>query len=422
MTKARDLSLGGGASSSALATTNATLATATSKLAGIETGATADQTKADIDSLGINRGRNNLIINGDMKVAQRATSVTGLGANGGTYSTVDRYRFDFGSTAGRLTATQTAITDLAGFSKCTKLDCTTADTSIAAGEYFQFVQRLEGQDIQRLAYGTSSAKTTTVSFYVKGTAKTYMCELHDAENTRLVQQQFNVTTSWTRVSLTFAGNTSGTIADSAALGLYLNFWLHAGSTYTSGTYNANTWKSQVNADRAVGIGSFFSSTSNELFITGIQFETGSVATDFEHRSFGEELALCQRYFYNPLHNLNGARGSFNIDYLVSSGNNGWITWTIPFPVSMRASSTFSHSLTPAKFLGSAAPADGQDKFAFYIQNQGYAGLVGNGSIANLGGGGQYHGIVGTYYCSPSSTSASHIFIGNGCTFQFDAEL
>ena len=310
-----------------------------SALNTVEVGATADQTKADIDSLGINRGRNNLIINGDMKVAQRATSVTGLGANGGTYSTVDRYRFDFGSTAGRLTATQTAITDLAGFSKCTKLDCTTADTSIAAGEYFQFVQRLEGQDIQRLAYGTSSAKTTTVSFYVKGTAKTYMCELHDAENTRLVQQQFNVTTSWTRVSLTFAGNTSGTIADSAALGLYLNFWLHAGSTYTSGTYNANTWKSQVNADRAVGIGSFFSSTSNELFITGIQFETGSVATDFEHRSYGEELSLCQRYYH---------RSTFALGKTCSSGgsvNSSTIAVMagMPHPVIMRAAPTGTFS-------------------------------------------------------------------------------
>jgi len=240
--------------------------------------------------------RKNLIINGAMNVAQYATSKTGLGANGGTYSTVDRFRFDFGSTAGRLTATQTSITDLAGFANCTKLDCTTADTSIAAGEYFQFVQRIEGQDLQQLAYGTSSAKTTTISFYVKGTAKTYMCEIHDAENTRLVQQQFNVTTSWTRVSLTFAGNTSGTIADSSALGLYLNFWLHAGSTYTSGTYNANTWKAQSNADRAVGIGSFFSSTSNELFITGIQMEVGSVATDFEHRTYAESLLACQRYY------------------------------------------------------------------------------------------------------------------------------
>ena len=297
------------------------------------TGLQADITAGDTAA---KAGRKNLIINGDMKVAQRATSVTGLGANGGTYSTVDRYRFDFHSTAGRLTATQTAITDLAGFSKCTKLDCTTADTSIAAGESFQFVQRLEGQDIQKLAYGTSSAKTTTVSFYVKGTAKTYMCELHDAENTRLVQQQFNVTTSWTRVSLTFAGNTSGTIADSAALGLYLNFWLHAGSTYTSGTYNANTWKSQVNADRAVGIGSFFSSTSNELFITGIQFETGSVATDFEHRTYAENLLACQRY-YEII-----ADGGYDVDHMFGIGHgvkSDQINWFYDFKAEKRAAYT-----------------------------------------------------------------------------------
>ena len=281
--------------------------------------------------------RKNLIINGAMNVAQYATSKTGLGANGGTYSTVDRFRFDFGSTAGRLTATQTSITDLAGFANCTKLDCTTADTSIAAGEYFQFVQRIEGQDLQQLAYGTSSAKTTTISFYVKGTAKTYMCEIHDAENTRLVQQQFNVTTSWTRVSLTFAGNTIGTIADSSALGLYLNFWLHAGSTYTSGTYNANTWKAQSNADRAVGIGSFFSSTSNELYITGIQMEVGSVATDFEHRSYAESLLACQRY-YEIIADGGRANDSpfFGIGHGVKSDQ---INWFYDFKAEKRATFT-----------------------------------------------------------------------------------
>ena len=154
----------------------------------------------------------------------------------------------------------------------------------------------------------------------------------------------------------------------------------------------------------------------------LQLELGSVATDFEHRSWGEELALCQRYFYSPLYNIGGARGMYVINYLVSGGNSGWITFTVPFPVTMRDSASFTHSLTPAKFLGGAAPGHGDDKFSFYIQNQGYAGLAGNGSIANLSGGGVHQGVVGTYYVSPSSTSASHIFIGNGCTFQFDAEF
>ena len=241
----------------------------------------------------------NMIINGAMAVSQRATSATGIGGTGDTYKVLDRFRYGLNggdATAGRFTASQAAITDLPGFGFAHKLDCTTADTSIAAGEVFTIQQRIEGQNLQQLAKGTSSAKAVTVSFYAKGTAKKYMLEIQDAENSRIIQQQFDVTTSWQRFSITFPGDTSGTVANDNAVGLYLNMWLHGGSTYSSGTYNASTWKAQSNADRAAGIDSFFSSTDNELFITGVQMELGEQATPFEHRSFGDELARCQRYY------------------------------------------------------------------------------------------------------------------------------
>jgi len=241
----------------------------------------------------------NLIINGAMQVAQRGTSATGIGGTGDTYKVLDRFRYGLNggdATAGRFTASQAAITDLPGFGFAHKLDCTTADTSIAAGEAFTIQQRIEGQNLQQLAKGTSSAKAVTVSFYAKGTAKKYMLEIQDAENSRIIQQQFDVTTSWQRFSITFPGDTSGTVANDNAVGLYLNMWLHGGSTYSSGTYNASTWKAQSNADRAAGIDSFFSSTDNELFITGVQMELGEQATPFEHRSFADELARCQRYY------------------------------------------------------------------------------------------------------------------------------
>ena len=241
-------------------------------------------------------GRRNIIINGGMKVAQRSTSSTGLGASSG-YFTLDRFHTSFGSTAGRLTMSQVAVTDLPGFANALKLDCTTADTSIAAGENFRLQTLLEGQDLQQLKKGTSSAEKFTVSFYVKGNASaTYMLELFDGDNSRHNTQQFAVTSSWNRISLTFAGDTTGAFDDDNAVSLYLNFWLHAGSTYTGGTYTANTWASNTNANRAVGISSFFDSTDRTLEITGLQMEVGSQATPFEHRSFGEELALCQRYF------------------------------------------------------------------------------------------------------------------------------
>jgi hypothetical protein len=194
---------------------------------------------------------------------------------------------------------QASVTDLPGFANAMKLDCTTADTSIAAGELLVIQHKFEGQDLQVLKKGTSSAQPVTVSFYMKtNKAFTFMCELDDTDNNRVNTQQFTTSTSWTRHEITFAGDTSGTLDDDNARSMQLGFWLHAGSTYTGGTYSANTWQSRALSDdmRAVGIGSFFDSTDNEIQITGVQLEVGEQATPFEHRSFGDELARCQRYY------------------------------------------------------------------------------------------------------------------------------
>ena len=245
-----------------------------------------------------NLGRRNIIINGAMQVAQRATSATGLG-NGGGYNTLDRHRFSSGNTAGRLTQSQVSVTDLPGFANAMKLDCTTADTSIAANEDCSLQYRIEGQDLQQLKKGTSSAEKVTVSFYMKtNKAFTFMCELDDTDNARFNGQQFTTSTSWTRHTLTFVGDTTGTLDDDNARSMSLNFWIHAGSNFTGGTYTANTWQSRASTDanRAVGIGSFYDDTANELQLTGLQMEIGETATDFEHRSFAEELLQCQRYF------------------------------------------------------------------------------------------------------------------------------
>ena len=243
-------------------------------------------------------GRRNLIINGAMEVAQRGTSSTGVGASNGVYPTVDRFIFEAGNTAGRLTMTQETISDLSGFTKAIKLACTTADTSIAADEFLMLGQRFEGQDLQQLKKGTSDAEKVTVSFYVKGNANaTYTLELRDNDNSRSNSQEFSVTTSWNRVSMTFDGDTSGALDNDNALSLKCNIWLHGGSTYTGGTHTSNTWHGTTNQRVGDNQTSFFDSTDRTFFVTGWQVELGSVATPFEHRSFGEELALCQRYFY-----------------------------------------------------------------------------------------------------------------------------
>ena len=238
---------------------------------------------------GVNR---NVIINGAMNVAQRATSSTGVGASS-AYLTVDRFKVLPSTTSGRVTMSQDSSAP-SGFANSLKLDVTTADTSVAAGEYFIIGHKIEGQNLQGFAKGTSDAKPFAVSFYVKGNASaTYACELFDS-NGRQASKLFNVTTDWTRVELTFDPDTTGAFADDNGMGLELNFWLHAGSNFSGGPLN-QTFASNTNANRAAGITSLFDSTSRTFFITGVQLEVGQNATEFEHEPFDVTLRKCQRY-------------------------------------------------------------------------------------------------------------------------------
>jgi len=285
-------------------------------------------------------GRKNMVINGAMQVAQRATSKTGVNSSG--YYTVDRVDVAMSTTSGQFTQSQ--VTDAPdGFSHALKFDCTTADTSVAAGETTIVMWQLEGQDVQQMAKGTSAAKEVTVSFYAKANAsKTYICELKDFTNTRTVSKTFTVGTSYTRHEITFPADTTGAITSDNAKGFAMNIWLHAGSTYTSGSLQT-TWGAQTNANRCVGIGSFYSSTDNTFFITGVQMEVGSVATEFEHRSFGEELALCQRYYQKsyPQGTNAGTAVSDNtkIQFSFGTEGSGIVGYNASLPVVMRANPT-----------------------------------------------------------------------------------
>ena len=255
----------------------------------------------------------NIVINGAMQISQRATSVTGIGASAG-YFTLDRFDMYFSGTAGRLTMSQDSDAP-EGFGNSLKLDCTTADTSIAAGEVAMLQYQVEGQDLQQLKKGTSNAEKVTVSFYVKGNANaTYTLELQDNDNSRHIAQTFNVTTSWNRVSLTFAGDTTGAFDDDNACSLRVQIYLQAGSTYTSGTFTSNTWSAITNANTVKSDQTmFFDSTARTLSITGLQMEVSPVVTPFEHRLVGQELALCQRYYQtiNPKVNAIFAAGYQN---------------------------------------------------------------------------------------------------------------
>ena len=279
-------------------------------------------------------GRRNIVINGAMQVAQRGTSATGVGGSS-AFHTLDRMNIASGTTAGRATMSQSTDTPN-GFPNSLKLDCTTADTSVASDESFIIEYKIEGQDVQQLKKGTSDVEKVTLSFYVKGNASaTYTAELLDNDNTRYNSQEFSVTTSWTRITLTYDGDTTGTLGNDNAYSLGILFWLHAGSTFTGGTHTDNSWHTTTNQRVGDNQTSFFDSTDREFFITGIQLEVGSTATPFEHRSFGEELSLCSRYYEVA----EGYGGSYH--YTVSTNSNDRFTATATYKVEKRATPTLT---------------------------------------------------------------------------------
>ena len=283
-------------------------------------------------------GRKNIIINGAMQISQRSTSVSDLGGGSGGYQTLDRFRIGMGATsAGRYTMSQSAVTDLEGFSNALKIDCTTADTSIAAGEALIIQQRLEGFNLQSLKASSTSTRAFTLSFYAKSNAsRAIASEINFTNGTnRQISKLHTIGTSWARYTMTVPAASSTQIDNDNSHEGDLNFWIHAGSTYSSGTINDDALDSITNANRAVGIGSIFSSTDNTLEITGIQLEVGSQATPFEHRLFGEELKLCQRYFTD-------CGTWFTQGYGYGTGSDG-AGGPVMFPTTMRAAPTITQA-------------------------------------------------------------------------------
>ena len=278
---------------------------------------------------GVNR---NVIINGAMNVAQRGTSSTGIASGG--YYTLDRYKIQISNTAGRFTMTQDSSAP-EGFANSMKLDCTTADTSIASDELLFIQHSIEGQNLQTLQKGTSSAVPVTASFYVKGNASaTYTVELEDRDNTRYNSQEFPVTTDWVRISRTFIADTTGTLDDDNAESLRLNFWLHGGSNFTGGTHTDNVWHTTDNQRVGDGASSFFDSTDRTFFITGIQLEVGQNSTSFEHEPIERTFNKCYRYFLSVARGRASARGN-------ATGTEQ-VAFSHALPVRMRAAPTMTN--------------------------------------------------------------------------------
>jgi hypothetical protein len=275
-------------------------------------------------------GMKNIIINGDMSLAQRATSVASITTGG--YKTVDR--MDLGIN-GLGTWTQSQSTDVPteqGFATSLKMDCTTANASPAATGQLRIVTRFEGQNLQYLKKGTASALSLTLSFWVKSTKTgTFIAEIFDIDNNRHISKSYtvDVTDTWEKKIITFEGDTTGAFDNDNGNSLQLSFWLGAGTNFTSGTLQT-TWGTEVTANRAVGQVNIADSTSNDWYITGVQLEAGTTASDFEFLPVDVNLGRCLRYYY--VH-INGSSQHLSLGAMYSST---YLVAEIRFPVEMRS--------------------------------------------------------------------------------------
>jgi len=286
----------------------------------------------------------NLIINGDMSIAQRGTSSTGITGNG--YA-IDRFRHQI-STAGTWTISQsTDVPTGQGFEYSQKWDCTTADTSLDASHRVRMMHRIEGNMLQSLKYGTSSAESITISFWVKSNKTgTYSWSANDNSNTKLISASYTIDSAdtWEKKTLTFAGTDSPSISINNTAFLQCSWWLGTGSTYSGGTYRS-TWTTLANSDEAAGqTVNLADSTSNEWYITGVQLEVGTSASDFEFLPHDVNLQRCMRY-YQKSYDYGTAVGTatFTSIIQISYGTAGTnqMGFPIKYPVTMRATPTLT---------------------------------------------------------------------------------
>ena len=302
------------------------------------------QTKVEAPFVANNNEKfKNLVINGDMRIFQRATSAT---TSTSTYDTVDRFLL-YESSDGAMTSEKEdlSVADQATTGQRTALEMnvTTADGTIAANQFAAIYHRIEAQNLQHLLYGTSAAKNLTLSFYVKSNKTgTYCISFNKNDSTEYfipIEYTISSADTWEKKVIVLsptAGSTSlitasgGAIADDNGAGLQITFGLAWGSNY-HGTNNTWTTSSHLATSNQVN---WLDSTSNNFFLTGVQLEVGDQATDFEHLPFDVQFQRCQRYFYNHTDPQTSGNEPISMGNMYSNSQcNGMII----FPVSMRTS-------------------------------------------------------------------------------------
>jgi hypothetical protein len=285
----------------------------------------------------------NRIINGDMRIAQRGTAAV---TTSGSYA-VDRFLIQI-DTDGAYSAQQDSDAPT-GFIKSTKITTTTADASLSASQYFQIQQRIEGTNTADLAWGSASAKTVTLSFWVRSSLTgTFGGALGNSDFNRSYPYTYTilVADTWEYKTVTIAGDTSGTWKTDTDVGINVRWGLGVGSNF-SGTAGAWAGSGLMSATGAVSVIGTLNAT---WYITGVQLEVGSVATPFERRPYGTELSLCQRYYEKTVTN-SGLIWAGD----TTSSNNYYLTGQ--FVVLKRATPTFTATGTGGTGFSAGSAAD-----------------------------------------------------------------
>ena len=317
----------------------------------------------------------NKIINGAMTISQRNTTAY-IGNTTAIVYSIDRWNI-YGSVAGKFLSQQNAgaVTPPVGFSHYLGITSSSAYT-VGASETFQLMQPIEGFNSSDLAWGTASAKTVTLSFWVYSSLTgTFGGSLSNSTVAYAHPFSYSIPTAntWTQISITITGPTAGTwIGATNGIGVRVYFGLGVGSTLsgTAGAWAAADYRSATGATSVVG------TSGATFYITGVQLEAGSSATEFEHRPYGTELALCQRYYYDSYPNGSSGIGHAFAGGVIPSALS-IAECCVGFPVSMRAAPT----VTFPDGLGQSGVAAGAAATASQIDTTGF--LRGNKTSGNF---------------------------------------
>jgi hypothetical protein len=353
----------------------------------------------------------NIIINGGMTISQRSTGTVTVsdGSNEG-YATVDRFGLQFNASAGGACEMSRSTDTPDGFANSVKIKCSTADSAHTGTESIYLDQRIEAQNLQPLGYGTSGAKQMTISWYMKTVNYTdpisIALETRDGTSEYYVKS-YTPTTSWARYTCTVPASTSATFANDSGRGLDVKFVIAGSSSGTHAASSDSTAWSTTRADYRNDIGNFVASTSNEIYITGVQLELGTEATPFEHRSFGDELTKCKRYFEKVAYD-GGA---------TFIGGGMWYNSTAPYvgckyKVTKRAVPTVTSATDSGGYSWYVGGASRTSSALDFSRQTTYSVRVS-----------QSGGLSGSGGTSPAATHATWLELtGSGTSIEIDAEL